>query len=73
MCEESTITDSTRKGDSSRWVIGTDTSVAASKGGIEFISPIMTPMEALTTLKKFLNSFQKLVIQTLIFVTRKKM
>lgn len=53
------ITDSTRKGDSSRWVIKTDTSVAASKGGIEFISPIMTPTEALTATQQIFEFISK--------------
>ena len=53
------ITDSERKGDSSRWVIKTDSSVAPSKGGIEFISPIMTPTEALTTTQQIFEYISK--------------
>ena len=54
-----TISDNQRSQNSKSWMIKQDPSIAGRLGGVEFISPVMSPYEALTTAKEMFTFISK--------------
>lgn len=53
------ITWSEEKGNPKRWVIKKDISIPAGEGGIEFITPVMSPFEAISVTKEMFEYIRK--------------